>query len=65
MEAAEAKARELGATTMYVETSSRGEYELTRAFYRRLGYRLAAELPDFYGPGDGQVIFAKQLRPGS
>jgi GNAT superfamily N-acetyltransferase len=62
MEAAESRARELGATTMYVETSSRPQYEPTRAFYRRLGYRPAAELPDFYGPGDGQVIFAKQLR---
>jgi GNAT superfamily N-acetyltransferase len=64
MEAAEAEARALGATTMYVETSSRPQYEPTRAFYRRIGYRSAAELPDFYGPGDGQVIFAKRLRPG-
>ncbi len=63
METAEAEARELGATAMYVETSSRPQYEPTRAFYRRLGYRPAAELPDFYGPGDGQIIFAKQLRP--
>jgi D-alanine-D-alanine ligase len=62
MDAAEDRARELGATGMYVETSSRPQYEPTRAFYRRLGYRSAAELPDFYGPGDGQVIFAKELR---
>ncbi len=62
MDGAEAMARELGATAMYVETSSRPQYEPTRTFYRRLGYRPAAELPDFYGPGDGQVIFAKQLR---
>lgn len=65
MEAAEDRARALGATAMYVETSSRPQYEPTRTFYRRLGYRAAAELPDFYGPGDGQVIFAKQLRRGS
>jgi GNAT superfamily N-acetyltransferase len=63
MQAAEAEARALGATAMYVETSSRPQYEPTRAFYRRIGYRAAAELPDFYGPGDGQVIFAKRLRP--
>jgi D-alanine-D-alanine ligase len=62
MEVAETRARELGATAMYVETSSRPQYEPTRAFYRRLGYRPAAELPEFYGPGDGQVIFTKQLR---
>ena len=63
MEAAEAEARALGATAMYVETSSRPQYEPTRAFYRRIGYRSAAELPDFYGPDDGQVIFAKRLPP--
>jgi ribosomal protein S18 acetylase RimI-like enzyme len=63
MEAAEVEARALGAAAMYVETSSRPQYEPTRAFYRRIGYRSAAELPDFYGPGDGQVIFAKRLRP--
>ena len=63
MEAAEAEARALGATSMYVETSSRPQYEPTRAFYQRIGYRSAAELPDFYGPGDGQAIFAKRLLP--
>jgi D-alanine-D-alanine ligase len=62
MEAVEGRSRDLGATAMYVETSSRAQYEPTRAFYRRLGYRAAAELPDFYAPGDGQVIFTKQLR---
>ena len=61
MAAAEAEARALGGAAMYVETSSRPQYVPTRAFYRRLGYRPAAELPDFYGPGDGQVIFAKSL----
>ncbi|HUL06977.1 MAG TPA: GNAT family N-acetyltransferase [Candidatus Acidoferrum sp.] len=65
MEAAEAQARALGATAMYVETSSRPQYEPTRTFYRRIGYRAAAELPDFYAPGDGQVIFTKRLRPDS
>jgi GNAT superfamily N-acetyltransferase len=58
---AEAAAVALGGTCMYVETSSRPQYEPTRVFYGRLGYRPAAELPDFYGPGDGQVIFTKQL----
>jgi D-alanine-D-alanine ligase len=62
MEAVEGRSRDLGATAMYVETSSRAQYEPTRVFYRRLGYRAAAELPDFYAPGDGQVIFTKQLR---
>jgi ribosomal protein S18 acetylase RimI-like enzyme len=63
MDVAEAATRELGGTAMYVETSTRAQYSPTRAFYRRLGYRLAAELPDFYGPGDGQAIFSKPLQP--
>ena len=54
-------ARRSAPPTLYVETSSRPQYEPTRAFYGRLGYHVAAELPDFYGPGDGQVIFAKRL----
>ena len=62
MDLAEAATRELGGTAMYVETSTRAQYSATRAFYQRLGYRLAAELPDFYGPGDGQAIYKKQLR---
>ena len=61
MAAAEAEAHALGATAIYVETSSRPQYEPTRAFYRRIGYSPTAELPDFYAPGDGQVIFAKRL----
>jgi ribosomal protein S18 acetylase RimI-like enzyme len=63
MDLAEAATSELGGTAMYVETSTRAQYSPTRAFYQRLGYRLAAELPDFYGPGDGQAIFTKPLRP--
>jgi len=63
MEMAEATARELGGTAMYVETSMRPQYESTRNFYRRLGYRLGAELADFYAPGDGRATFVKALRP--
>src|SRR6185436_8764670 len=42
-----------GRTRVYVETSTRAQYESTRAFYRARGYTLSAELPDFYAPGDG------------
>jgi D-alanine-D-alanine ligase len=63
MDLAEAATRDLGGTAMYVETSMRAQYAPTRNFYQRLGYRLAAELPDFYGPGDGQAIFTKLLQP--
>lgn len=50
-----------GRTRVYVETSTRAQYDGTRAFYRACGYDLAAELPDFYAPGDGKAIFLKVL----
>lgn len=53
--AAEARAR------IYVETSTRPQYQPTRAFYLACGYRLASELVDFYGPGDGKATFLKVL----
>lgn len=50
-----------GRTRVYVETSTRAQYESTRAFYRARGYTLSAELPDFYAPGDGKAMFVKVL----
>lgn len=48
-------------TRVYVETSTRPQYDPTRRFYFACGYELAAELPDFYAPGDGKAIFLKVL----
>jgi GNAT superfamily N-acetyltransferase len=48
-----------GRRRIYVETSTRAQYESTRAFYRARGYDLSAELPDFYAPGDGKAMFVK------
>ena len=53
--------RENGGTRIYVETSQSPQYDGTRAFYQRLGYRPEAVIPDFYAPGDGKVIFCKVL----
>lgn len=50
-----------GRSRVYVETSTRAQYESTRAFYRARGYTLSAELPDFYAPGDGKAMFVKVL----
>ena len=47
-----------------VETSSRAEYEPTRAFYERRGYVAAARLPGYYAPGDDLVIYLKDLTHG-
>ena len=52
----------LGGRRIYVETSSRSQYEPTRGFYAGRGYRVETVLADFYAPGDGKVIFVKELR---
>lgn len=44
-----------------VDTSGRPDYDPTRAFYLARGYRAVARVPDFYAPGDDQVIFTKVL----
>ena len=65
LEDAEAWIAASGRTRVYVETSTRPQYESTRAFYRARGYSLSAELTDFYAPGDGKAVFVKVLRIGS
>ena len=47
------------ARLIVVETGGRKEYGPTRAFYMGRGYQIAAQVPDFYAPGDDQVIFVK------
>jgi acetoin utilization deacetylase AcuC-like enzyme/GNAT superfamily N-acetyltransferase len=51
-----------GARAIYVDTAGREQYAPTRRFYREMGYREEAVLPDFYAAGDAKVIFAKPLR---
>ena len=57
----EEKIGELGGKRIYVDTSSREQYEPTRSFYRAGGYEREAVLKDFYSPGDDKVIYVKQL----
>jgi D-alanine-D-alanine ligase len=61
LDAAEMWMAREGHTRVYLETSLRQQYVPTRAFYLRCGYEVAAELPDFYAPGDGKAIFLKIL----
>jgi ribosomal protein S18 acetylase RimI-like enzyme len=49
------------ARMIVVETAGRDEYRGTRAFYEARGYRPAATIPDFYAPGDDQVVYIKTL----
>jgi hypothetical protein len=44
-----------------VETAGRPDYAATRGFYEARGYRATATIPDFYAPGDDQVVFVKPL----
>jgi ribosomal protein S18 acetylase RimI-like enzyme len=49
------------AAKVVVETSGRSDYQPTRAFYQRHGYQPVGRTPDFYAPGDDQVVFEKEL----
>jgi ribosomal protein S18 acetylase RimI-like enzyme len=60
---AEAAMKKAGANKIYVDTSSSDRYAPTRGFYQRMGFIEEARLPDFYGPGDGKVIYVKALAP--
>ena len=54
------------ARLIVVETAGRPEYAPTRAFYEARGYRPVSRIPDFYAPGDDQVVYVKdfdQSRP--
>jgi GNAT superfamily N-acetyltransferase len=49
------------ARLIVVETAGRPDYGGTRAFYQARGYAVAATIPDFYAPGDDQVVYVKSL----
>jgi D-alanine-D-alanine ligase len=61
LQAAETCMSGAGRTRVYVETSTRPQYQPTRAFYAACGYEQIAELTDFYGPGDGKAVLLKVL----
>ncbi|HEX7337274.1 MAG TPA: GNAT family N-acetyltransferase [Gemmatimonadales bacterium] len=49
------------ARLIVVETAGRDDYEPTRSFYQARGYREVARVPDFYAPGEDQVVFVKSV----
>ena len=61
LERTEQRILEQGGTRIYVDTSSRAQYEPTRAFYKSRGYRVDAIMKDFYTPGDDKVVFVKEI----
>ncbi len=57
----ERRLEDTDARMFVVETSSRSEYEPTRAFYRARGYAEAARMRDFYAPSDDRIILTKRF----
>jgi GNAT superfamily N-acetyltransferase len=57
----EDEVRKRGGRMLVLDTSGRGEYAPTRAFYTSLGYTHAATVADFYAPGDDLIIFTRLL----
>ncbi len=58
---AEERIRAQGGRMVYIETSSRPLYTPTRAFYERSGYKLEIVLEDYYGDGDGKLIYSRRV----
>ncbi len=52
------------ARLIVVETAGRPDYAPTRGFYEARGYRAVSRIPDFYAPGDDQVVYTKSLSGG-
>ena len=61
LEKSEGAIRAMKGHRIYVETSSRDQYEPTRKFYTANAYQLEATLRDFYAPGDSKNIFSKEI----
>ncbi|NLF67822.1 MAG: GNAT family N-acetyltransferase [Candidatus Anammoximicrobium sp.] len=61
LEESERLIRAAGGRRLYLDTSSRTQYQPTRDFYEHFRFRCEAVLEDFYAPGDGKVIYVKVL----
>ncbi len=61
--AIEDELRASGGGHVRVETSETEGYGAARRLYDKLGFPLAASLPDFYGPGDALLTFYKRITP--
>jgi ribosomal protein S18 acetylase RimI-like enzyme len=46
---------------LIVETSGLSEFELTRKFYDKLGYKREATIREFYQVGEDKIVFWKKL----
>jgi len=53
--------RSMGGKRVYIETSSRADYDATRHFYHRHGYIVEAHIRNFYDDNDDKIIYSKEL----
>lgn len=51
----------LGGRRVYIETSSRKQYDPTRAFYKKTNCQQIAIFEDFYAPGDSKVVYLRKV----
>jgi len=58
---AEEEIRKLNGRVLFIETSSLPHYELTRKFYLKHAYEVAAVLKDYYADGDDMVVFRRHF----
>ncbi len=61
LKSAEDKIQKAKGRLIFIETSSKPDYEKTRMFHRSRGYEVVCQVADFYAPGDDKVIFRKRL----
>ena len=50
-----------GGKNIYIETSSTKKYLPTRKFYDKAGYKVEAEIKDFYDIDDNKIIYSKNI----
>jgi ribosomal protein S18 acetylase RimI-like enzyme len=57
----EKEIKEMKGYLLIIETSSIDDFSTPRAIYESFGYQFIAQIPDFYKPGDGLVIYTKKI----
>lgn len=55
------RARSLGATHLFIQTSTTSAYGAAHKLYEACGFPLVATVPDYYRDGDGLAIFGARL----
>ncbi len=62
LKAAEERIAQAGGRMTFIETSDKKQYDKTRRFYIANDYVEICNIPDFYAPGDGKIIYQKKLK---